>query len=361
MALARSRLTVSDLPTADALIAGLPSAVIVLDADRRVAMVNAAAEVMLNTSAGALGGQPLEAIVQMPTACLDRLRDDAVFAAYGCTVETGRGARLLVDVHAAPIAEFPDWRMLTLTSAAMMAAMGQYADGRERGRAAIGAAAMLAHEIKNPLAGIRGAAQLLDARADAETRTLTRLIRDEVDRVTALIDHMEAFTDSRPLVRAPENIFAILEHVRAVSRAAFGDRLEIRDEYDPSLPEVLVSRDAMIQILLNLIANAAEAVTGARPGIVYLTARYRQGFSMADARGRHSLPIEICVVDDGPGPNDDIVEHLFEPFVSSKSAGRGLGLALVDKLVRANGGVVQFAREGVPPRSVFRIMLPRAA
>ena len=361
MALARSRLTVSDLPTADALIAALPSAVIVVDAEGRVAMVNAAAEVMLNTSAAALRDRPLEAVVQMPTACLDRLRDEAMFAAYDCTVETGRGARLLVDVHAAPIAECPDWRMLTLTSAAMMQAMGQYADSRGRGRAAIGAAAMLAHEIKNPLAGIRGAAQLLDARADAESRALTRLIRDEVDRVTALIDHMEAFTDSRPLVRLPENIFAILEHVRSVARAAFGDRLEIRDEYDPSLPAVLVSRDAMIQVLLNLIANAAEAVASKGRGVVHLTARYRQGFSVADARGRHPLPIEICVVDDGPGPDDDIVEHLFEPFVSSKSTGRGLGLALVEKLVRANGGVVQFAREGAPARTVFRIMLPRAA
>ena len=360
MALARGRLIGSNLPTAEALIAALPAAVVVIDADSRVALVNAAAEVMLNTSAAVLMDQPLEAVLQMPAACLDRLRDEAVFAAYDCVVETGRGVRLLVDVHGAPIAECPGWRLMTLTSAAVMLTTGHFGDGRDRGRAAIGAAAMLAHEIKNPLAGIRGAAQLIEARADAEGRAMTKLIRDEVDRVTALIDRMEAFTDSRSLVRTPENIFAILEHVRSVALAAYSDRLEIRDEYDPSLPPVLVHRDTMIQILLNLITNAAEAVVPHGKGVVVLTARYRQGFSVADGDDRRALPIEICVVDDGPGPTDDIVEHLFEPFVSSKASGRGLGLALVDKLVRANAGVVQFAREGTPMRTVFRLMLPRA-
>ena len=117
---------------------------------------------------------------------------------------------------------------------------------------------------------------------------------------------------------------------------------------------------SLVQVLLNLIKNAAEAVPAGKRGTVTLTTRYRQGVSIAANGERRALPIEVGVADDGPGPPDEIVEHLFEPFVSSKSSGRGLGLALVDKLVRDNGGIVQFAREEGPPRSLFRILLPRA-
>ena len=364
MALARSRLIDAGQPSADALMAALPAALIVLDGEGCVASVNAAAEMLLNASAAHLLHKPLGIVLHIPQPCHDGLREDSVFAAYDCQLETARGVRLRADFHATPLSDHPGWRLVTLQSATAAQAMGQQFDRPDRSRSAIGVAAMLAHEIKNPLSGIRGAAQLLDRQVGSDGADLTRLIRDEVDRVTSLIDRMEAFTDSRPVERTAQNLYAILEHARAVAAAGFGDRIDIHDAYDPSLPPVFVHRDSLVQVLVNLIKNAAEAVPEGQRGTVTLTTRYRHGVSVAGGTAgsgeRRALPIEVGVVDDGPGPADEIIEHLFEPFVSSKSSGRGLGLALVDKLVRDNGGIVQFARDGTPPKSVFRILLPRA-
>lgn len=354
-----------DRPDGDALVAALPQAVLVIDADGRVVSANAGAEVMLNASAIALRQRALGLVLTLSEACLAGLRGDAAFAAFDCLVGTHCG-RLCVDLHAVPLADHAGWRLLVLTSRGATDALGARLDRHDGRRSAVGAAAMLAHEIKNPLAGIRGAAQLLEARAGDDDRILTKLIRDEVDRVAALIDRMEAFTDRRPVERRAENIYAVLEHARRVAQAGYGDRIDIDDAYDPSLPPVLVNRDQLVQVLLNLLKNAAEAVESGRRGRVQLATRYRHGVSIATAHGRQTLPIELSVIDDGPGPPPDVAEHLFEPFVTSKSGGgvggggRGLGLALVDKLVRDNGGIVQFAREEQPPRTIFRILLPRA-
>ena len=336
----------------------MPGALIVLDPDGCVSGVNAAAEMLLNASASALVHKPLGIVLRLPESCLAGLRAEAVFASYDCVVETPRGEKLRVDFHATPLPDHPGWRLIALNGAATTQAMNERRSGA---RAATGVAAMLAHEIKNPLSGIRGAAQLLDASVSEEGKRLTRLIRDEVDRVATLIDRMEAFTDGRPLVRKPENIYAIIDHVRALAESGFGDKIDIRDAFDPSLPATLVDRDSMVQILLNLLKNAAEAVPSGKRGTVVLTTGYRHGVSVPGVGGaRRSLPIELCVIDDGPGPPPEIAEHLFEPFVSSKASGRGLGLALVDKLVRDNGGLIVFAREGTPERTVFRLLLPRA-
>jgi two-component system nitrogen regulation sensor histidine kinase GlnL len=226
----------------------------------------------------------------------------------------------------------------------------------------MGAAAMLAHEIKNPLSGIRGAAQLLEASVDADAQDLTRLIRNEVDRVAALIDRMEGFTDTRPLDLAAINIHAVLGHARDVALRGFARGLTIREVYDPSLPAVLGHRDTLVQVIINLLKNAAEAMKPTGGRTIVLTTAYRHGLSMRNAKGpgRHLLPIEVCVIDDGPGAPAEIAEHLFDPFVTSKRSGGGLGLALVDKLVADHGGMIEYAREGTPEKTVFRILLPRA-
>jgi two-component system, NtrC family, nitrogen regulation sensor histidine kinase GlnL len=348
-------------PPADAVLATLPLALVVIDDRGCIASVNGAAEVLLNASAATLNHRPFAMVVRLPEACLAGVYGDAIFAAYDCAIQTDRTGPLRVDLHAAPVSEAPGWRSVVLASSIGAQRVGQRFDRRDGSRSAIGAAAMLAHEIKNPLSGIRGAAQLLDRSVDAGGRELTTLIRAEVDRVATLIDQMEAFTDRRPLPVAPANIYAILDRARAMARAGFADRVEIRDAFDPSLPSVLVHHDSMVQVLLNLLKNAAEAVGGDGKGVIWLTTRFRHGVSVADGTDkRRPLPIELCVIDNGPGPPDDLVDHIFEPFVTSKTSGRGLGLALVDKLVRDNGGIVQFAREGDPPRSVFRLLLPRA-
>jgi two-component system nitrogen regulation sensor histidine kinase GlnL len=172
---------------------------------------------------------------------------------------------------------------------------------------------------------------------------------------------MEGFTDTRPLALESQNIHAILDHASNVARSGFGENILFRQVYDPSLPNVLGHRDSLVQIVINLLKNAAEAL-GEAGGSVTLTTAYRHGMRMVTegGDGRRHLPIEVCVIDDGPGAPPEIAEHLFDPFVSSKRDGRGLGLALVEKLVADQGGMVEYAREGQPERTVFRLLLPRA-
>jgi two-component system nitrogen regulation sensor histidine kinase GlnL len=280
------------------------------------------------------------------------------FVAYDLEVLLPGQRHLRSDLLAAPLPDWPGWRVVALHAYPSAAPIARRAGGN---LAAAGAAALLAHEIKNPLSGIRGAAQLLEANADEDSRALTRLIRDEVDRVAALIDRLEGFTDKRPLDLEPQNIHAILEHARSVAMRGFGENIVFKEIYDPSLPPVLGHRDSLVQVVINLLKNAAEAL-GEKGGSVTMTTAYRHGMRIVTdgGDGRRQLPIEVCVIDDGPGAPPELAEHLFDPFVSSKRDGRGLGLALVEKLIADQGGIVEYAREGQPERTVFRLMLPRA-
>lgn len=340
------------------LFAALPVAVLVLDPRECIAHANAECETLLNISERAMLGQPLAAVLSPPRDAIRR--DGQGFGAFDCEIETVRGGRIRVNFVESPIADHPGWRTITLHPAATSRRLGHSADRASAARAAIGAAAMLAHEIKNPLSGIRGAAQLLSHGKDAEE--LTTLIVTEVDRIAALIDRMQDFTDTRPLVLAPENIYPLLDHARRVAIAGFARHVTIEERFDPSLPHVLIDRDATLQILLNLIKNACEATAGQADARITLATAYRHGMAVSAAPGRprQPLPIEIAVIDNGPGAPADIADHLFDPFVSGKPEGQGLGLALVDKLVRDMGGIVQYAREGVPEATVLRVLLPRA-
>jgi two-component system nitrogen regulation sensor histidine kinase GlnL len=341
------------------LFAALPVAVLVVDDASRIVHANAEAEALLNLSERAMTGQPLDSVMIPPVE--QNSRDNHGFAAFDTEIELRRGGKFRVDYIESFIADHAGWRTITLHHAATSRRMGHSADRAAAARAAIGAAAMLAHEIKNPLSGIRGAAQLLSKGKGAEE--LTTLITTEVDRIAALIDRMQDFTDTRPLKLASENIYPLLDHARRVALAGFGRHVKIEERFDPSLPKVQLDRDATLQVVLNLLKNAAEAVRDQPDPRVTLATAYRHGMAVAPAPGkpRQPLPIEICVIDNGPGPPDDIADHLFDPFISGKPEGQGLGLALVDKLVRDMGGIIQFAREGAPPMTVFRIMLPRGS
>lgn len=345
-------------PTPDQLIAALPGALILIDDAGQVVRINGAAEMQLNRGAAQIVGKPLSELLVLPASGWAAMRADAPFTAYDCEIARKGGPTRRVDLTISPLPDHPGWHLMTLAPSAQAGTIGER---RSLARSATGVAAMLAHEIKNPLSGIRGAAQLLEKQIAKETLPLTDLIKQEVDRVTALIDRMEQFTDDRPLVRQSENIYAIIDHAVGVARSGFGASAHISDAFDPSLPAVLVHRDSLIQILLNLLKNACEAAEeGVAPSILIAT-RYRHGVVLPGEGGaRLSVPIELSVSDFGPGPAPELIDHLFEPFVSSKPSGRGLGLALVDKLVRDNGGIIQFARDGHPPRTTFRILLPRA-
>ena len=355
--MSKARVSTSSAPDFGDLFAALPVAVLVIDPDTRIVHANAECEALLNLSERAMLGQPLTSVMRVPEE--QNPRDNHGLAAFDTEIALRRGGKIRVDYIETLIADHPGWRTITLHHAATSRRMGHSADRAAAARAAIGAAAMLAHEIKNPLSGIRGAAQLLSNGKGAEE--LTTLITTEVDRIAALIDRMQDFTDTRPLKLAPENIYPLLDHARRVALAGFGRHVTIEERFDPSLPPVQLDRDATLQVVLNLLKNASEAVRDQANGRITLATAYRHGMAIAPAPGkpRTPLPIEICVIDNGPGPPADIADHLFDPFISGKPEGQGLGLALVDKLVRDMGGIIQFAREGTPPMTVFRIMLPR--
>ena len=327
------------------LFAALPVAVLVVGPDDRVAHASAAAEQMLNLSERVMAGRPLVAILPPPPGA--RGRED--YALYDTEIATAQGLRVRVDLVEGEVPGRPGWRTVTLHPGAKL---GQ-ADRGSGARAAVGAAAMLAHEIRNPLSGIRGAAQLLGP------GELPQLIVTEVDRIAGLIDRLQEFGDTRPLPLGPENIYPLLAHARTLAEAGFARGLRVEERYDPSLPLALINRDALLQIMINLLKNAREAVANEAEPVIAIATAYRHGITRADVAGgpRVPLPIEICVLDNGPGAPTDIAQHLFDPFVSGRPEGQGLGLALVDKLVRDMGGLVQYAREN--GWTVFRLLLPR--
>jgi two-component system nitrogen regulation sensor histidine kinase GlnL len=227
----------------------------------------------------------------------------------------------------------------------------------------MGLGRMLAHEIKNPLAGIRGAAQLLKMGAKAEDAPLAQLIMDETDRVARLVDRMEAFSEDAQPDFAPVNVHQVLDRVRALAANGAADGLVLREQYDPSLPPVLGDEDQLIQVFLNLVKNAAEAARsrGDGRGEIAIFTAYRHGVRVRAARGQslRGAPLEVRIQDNGPGVAAHLREHLFQPFVTSKPQGAGLGLAAVAKLVAAHGGMIDFESE--PGRTVFRVLLPIAA
>lgn len=345
-------------PAAAELLAAIPVAVLSVDPQGMVAGANGEAEQLLNISERAMSGQLLTDILTPPAF---PQREGQAVAAFDTEIATSRAGRIRLDYLETPLPDRPGWRTITLHHAATSRRIGLSADRASGARAAIGAAAMLAHEIKNPLSGIRGAAQLIAVAGEAPG-DLTTLITTEVDRIAALIDRMQDFTDTRPRPLTRENIYPLLGHARQLAAAGFASGVAIDEQFDPSLPPVLIDRDAFLQVILNLLKNACEAIAGDAQGRILLRTAYRHGMALSTAPGapRVPLPIEVSVIDTGPGAPPDIGEHLFDPFVSSKPGGRGLGLALVDKLTRDMGGIVQYDRDEEQGMTTFRLMLARA-
>ncbi|MGE0221966.1 MAG: nitrogen regulation protein NR(II) [Acetobacteraceae bacterium] len=348
---------------AAAVLGALPVPVVLLDPENRFRHVNHAAEQFLGMSAASLSQVRLNDLIPADNPLfllIEQVRDtEATIADHDLTLDSPRLQKRGITVQGSPLPEEPGAVLLVLQDASAARSLDRQLAFRGAARSVTGMAAILAHEVKNPLSGIRGAAQLLEDSVGPADRELAELIRDEADRIRALVDRMEAFSE-KPLARTAVNIHRVLEHVRKLAKSGFASHIRFIETYDPSLPPVWGNRDQLVQVVLNLVKNAAEAVAHpavSRPEIT-LSTSFQHGMRIAvpGSTTRLDLPLCVAVRDNGPGIPEDIRPHLFEPFVTSKSTGSGLGLALVAKIVGDHGGLIEVNSR--PGRTEFRLHLP---
>ena len=343
----------------------IPSAIIAFGRDSTFTYLNPAAEALLSISASQLIGR---SITDSPVF------DQALRESVGRVFSSGEDITLFdvtlnipqqpsqqVMMHVTPVmsagigAELPmvEEVMLTIERTGGLKRLSANILKHDATRAAGVMAAMMAHEVKNPLSGIRGAAQLLREELPPEHHALTDLICSETDRIRDLLNQMEVFSDGAPLDRQSVNIHEVLQYVMSIAKAGFASHVSFRELYDPSLPLVLSHRDSLVQLLLNLVKNAAEATAGQKKPVITLSSFYRSGYRI----GPISLPIAIAVEDNGPGIEPQMRHHVFEPLISSKEQGRGLGLAVVAKLATDIGAIVELDEEKTDGAR-FLVMLP---
>jgi two-component system nitrogen regulation sensor histidine kinase GlnL len=339
-----------------AILDALSEAVVVVDGDGMIHYANLSAEQFFGVGRARLVSHPLTEFVPEDSPLFSLLEQvltsGGAVAENGVTLTSPRIGNRFCALRLSPIVESDGLVAVSLTEQSIARSIDRQMSNRSAARSVSALAAMLAHEVKNPLSGIRGAAQLLEQSVpDSE------LICEETDRIVALVDRMEAFADGRPIERGPLNIHQVLNHVRRLSANGFGKNVRFIESYDPSLPDVFGDRDQLIQVFLNLVKNACE-VPGDGEREIELSTAYKHGLRLAvpGQQARVNLPLVVSVRDNGRGVQDELRSHLFDAFVTNKPTGTGLGLALVAKIVNDHGGAIEYDSE--PGRTIFRVMLP---
>jgi len=359
--LKRATATSDQFPTA--LLDSLSEAIVVVDARGLIHYANLSAEQFFGVGRTRLVGHPLDEFVPEDTPLFSLLEQvlttGGAVAENGVTLASPRIGNRFCALRLSPIVDSDGLVAVSLVEQTIARNIDRQMSHRSAARSVSALAAMLAHEVKNPLSGIRGAAQLLERDASPADLELTRLICDEADRIVGLVDRMEMFADRQPIAREPVNIHQVLDHVRRLAEHGFARDRRFVELYDPSLPPVFGNRDLRVLVFPTLVTNAAVAAP-AEGGVIQLSTRFQHGVRLAlpGSAEKVHLPLLVSVQDNGPGVPEDLQRHLFDPFVTTKPGGKGLGLALVAKIVGEHGGVIEFASE--PRRTSFSVRLPTA-
>lgn len=361
--------TLAKVPTMDRIdnamiLDSLPACVVLLDRHNTINTVNAAGEIFFQSSKTSLMGKNLQGFLPFSSPALELVerarKHNSTIWDYRVDVSSPRlGKQVEVDICASAITDHADEVLVMFIRRTVADKIDRQLNHRDAARTVTGLAEMLAHEIKNPLSGIKGAAQLLEANLSANDQKLTQLITQETDRIANLVARMEAFSDVQIPQRDPINIHSVLEHVRKLAESGFGSGVKFVERYDPSIPPVFANRDQLVQVVLNLVKNACEAMENQKQKTITLSSAYRSGVRIATGnKGKKvALPIELTVADNGPGIPPSIEDHIFDPFVTTKINGSGLGLALVSKIISAHGGVIDIGPH-IRKGSQVRILLP---
>lgn len=350
-------------PDYSQMLASIAVPVLLISPEHIISYANDASEAFFGRSRRRLEGQRIDETLVFESERMNAalLSADSDLSAQDMELKTPHGV-ITVDINLSSVSKYPEWRIAIISP--RNGGREHIGDQRDIGQQqAMGAPAILGHEIKNPLAGIKGAAQLLARIVDEKNRTLTELIVNEVDRIARLLDQMQKLGRSEPAELAPANIHLLIERAIRSLRAANRSMPEISINYDPSLPDVLIDADGMVQILINLLQNATDALQGRLDGVIGISTRYVMSGALRDAdvdRRSVKLPVEIAISDNGPGVPEHIADELFSPFVTTKRDGQGLGLAIVRKLVQQMNSRVLFERDAAQGQTTFRLLLPVA-